>query len=275
MPFLDGFYNNSRGKKPCSRQKNPLHPGKAIVVWRQSSYNKRQNARPGTGRCAQGEGKMYKNVLFDLDGTLLNTIDDLADAGNRVCAARGWPTHTPEQFRYLVGNGIPKLIERFTPEQFRTPETLADACRAFDADYGAHMFDKTRPYPGMPELLAQLAEAGVRMAVFSNKDDALARRVVSHYFDTSLFVMVRGALPDVPKKPAPAGTMALMHAMGAGPDDTLYVGDSNVDVLTGHNAGLPCCGVLWGFRTEEELRQAGADYLAADTDGLEQVILGK
>ena len=217
---------------------------------------------------------MYRTVLFDLDGTLLNTIDDLADAGNRMCAARGWPTHTTDQFRYLVGNGIPKLIERLTPEEQRTPRTLEEAYRAFDADYDAHMFDRTRPYPGVPELLGRLAAAGVQMAVFSNKDDALARRVVAHYFDSRLFAVVRGALPDVPKKPAPEGTLALMRAIGAEAAATLYVGDSNVDVLTGKNAGLPCCGVLWGFRTEEELRGAGADFLAADAGALEKVILG-
>ena len=216
---------------------------------------------------------MYKTVLFDLDGTLLNTIDDLADAGNRLCAARGWPTHTADRYRYFVGNGIPKLIERLTPEACRTPETLADTYRAFDADYDAHMFDKTRPYPGVPELLARLAAAGVQMAVFSNKDDALARRVVAHYFDAGLFAVVRGALPGVPKKPAPQGTLALMEAIGAQAASTLYVGDSNVDVHTGKNAGLRCCGVLWGFRTEDELREAGADYLAADAAALEQVIL--
>ena len=103
---------------------------------------------------------MYQTVLFDLDGTLLNTIDDLADAGNRMCAARGWPTHTADQFRYLVGNGIPKLIERLAPQGHNTPAELEEAYRAFDADYDAHMFDKTRPYPGMPELLARLAAAG-------------------------------------------------------------------------------------------------------------------
>ena len=216
---------------------------------------------------------MYKTVLFDLDGTLLNTIDDLADAGNRLCAARGWPTHTADRYRYFVGNGIPKLIERLTPEACRTPETLADAYRAFDADYDAHMFDKTRPYPGVPELLARLAAAGVQMAVFSNKDDALARRVVAHYFDDGLFAVVRGALPGVPKKPAPQGTLALMEAIGAQAASTLYVGDSNVDVCTGKYAGLRCCGVLWGFRTEAELREAGADYLAADAAALERVVL--
>ena len=216
---------------------------------------------------------MYKTVVFDLDGTLLNTIDDLADAGNRVCAARGWPQHTVEEYKYFVGNGIPKLVERFSPPQARTPDQLADTLAAFQADYGAHLRDKTAPYPGMPALLARLKAAGVQLAVFSNKADPLARQVVADYFDTALFDAVRGALPGVPTKPAPQGTLALMQAIGADPAATLYVGDSNVDVDTAHNAGLPCCGVLWGFRTRQELTDAGAEHLAADAEELWNVIV--
>lgn len=216
---------------------------------------------------------MYKTVVFDLDGTLLNTIDDLADAGNRVCAARGWPQHTAEEYKYFVGNGIPKLVERFSPPEARTPDQLADTLAAFQADYGAHLRDKTAPYPGMPALLARLKAAGVQLAVFSNKADPLARQVVADYFDAALFDAVRGALPGVPTKPAPQGTLALMQAIGADPAATLYVGDSNVDVDTAHNAGLPCCGVLWGFRTRQELTDAGAEHLAADAEELWNVIV--
>lgn len=216
---------------------------------------------------------MYKTVVFDLDGTLLNTIDDLADAGNRVCAARGWPQHTVEEYKYFVGNGIPKLVERFSPPEARTPDQLADTLAAFQADYGAHLRDKTAPYPGIPALLARLKAAGVQLAVFSNKADPLARQVVADYFDAALFDAVRGALPGVPTKPAPQGTLALMQAIGADPAATLYVGDSNVDVDTAHNAGLPCCGVLWGFRTRQELADAGAEHLAADAEELWNVIV--
>ena len=190
---------------------------------------------------------MYKTVLFDLDGTLLNTIDDLADSANRVCAAHGWPQYETAQYRYFVGNGIPKLVERFSPASCRSPEQLAATLAEFDKVYGAHMHDKTAPYPGMPALLARLKAAGVRMAVFSNKADEFARAVVARYFDADLFEVVRGALPDVPTKPAPEGTRALMARLGVEADGSvLYVGDSNVDVETAHNAGLPCCGVLWG-----------------------------
>ena len=169
---------------------------------------------------------MYKTVLFDLDGTLLNTIDDLADSANRVCAAHGWPQYETAQYRYFVGNGIPKLVERFSPASCRSPEQLAATLAEFDKVYGAHMHDKTAPYPGMPALLARLKAAGVRMAVFSNKADEFARAVVARYFDADLFEVVRGALPDVPTKPAPEGTRALMARLGVEADGSvLYVGD--------------------------------------------------
>ena len=217
---------------------------------------------------------MYKTVIFDLDGTLLNTLDDLADAGNRLCAHQGWEQHPVDAYRYFVGNGIPKLIERLAPPEQRTPEILAAALDWFKADYGAHMRDKTAPYPGIKAMLQHLHAAGVQMAVFSNKADALAQAVVADYFDMSLFAVVRGQRPEVPTKPAPEGTKALLAFLKADPADTLYVGDSNVDMQTAGNADLDGCGVLWGFRTREELEQAGAVYLAADAEQLEQIVLG-
>lgn len=217
---------------------------------------------------------MYKTVIFDLDGTLLNTLNDLADAGNRLCADRGWPQHPVDAYRYFVGNGIPKLIERLAPPEQRTPEILAEALAWFKADYGAHMRDKTAPYPGIPAMLEHLHTAGVQMAVFSNKADALAREVVADYFDPALFDLVRGQRPEVPTKPAPEGTRALLEQLGADTAATLYVGDSNVDMQTAVNADLDGCGALWGFRTRQELEEAGARYLAADAEELEHIVLG-
>lgn len=217
---------------------------------------------------------MYDAFIFDLDGTLLNTIDDLANAANWVCEQNGWPTHTVDRYRYFVGNGIPKLIERLAPPEQRTPEILAEALAWFKADYGAHMRDKTAPYPGIPAMLEHLHAAGVQMAVFSNKADALAREVVADYFDPALFDLVRGQRPEVPTKPAPEGTRALLEQLGADTAATLYVGDSNVDMQTAVNAGLDGCGALWGFRTRQELEEAGARYLAADAEELEHIVLG-
>ena len=152
---------------------------------------------------------MIKTVLFDLDGTLLNTIDDLADAGNWVCAQHGWPTFTVEQFKHMVGNGIPKLVERFSPENARTPEQLAATLAEFTARYDAHKEDKTAPYPGIPELLDELRAQGVQCAVFSNKADPLCGKIIAHYFGTGRFAAVRGNRPGVPTKPNPAGLYAL------------------------------------------------------------------
>lgn len=215
---------------------------------------------------------MYRTVIFDLDGTLLNTIDDLADAGNWVCRQNGWPEHSADAFRRMVGHGIPNLVSRFSPENCRDPETLAQTLTAFSAYYRAHNLDKTTPYPGIPELLAALKEQGAALAVFSNKADEFSKVIIEHFFP-GVFRCVRGKLPDVPVKPDPAGVYAVMEALGAEAAETLFVGDSDVDILTAHNAGLTACGVTWGFREREELTAAGADHLAEDTEELKRVIL--
>lgn len=223
-------------------------------------------------RSACTNNVMFRNVIFDLDGTLLNTLDDLADAGNHTCRVMGWPEHPVQAYRYFVGNGIPKLVERFTPGPYRTPETLKAALDIFVPYYNAHKEDKTVPYAGMPETLARLREAGVRMAVLTNKAHPLAKAVVEQYFP-QMFPLVQGALPDRPTKPDPELLHQLMEEMGAKPEDTLFVGDSNVDVRTAKNGGLKCCGVLWGFRTEEELAEEGADYIVRTPADLEKLIL--
>ena len=202
---------------------------------------------------------MFSHIIFDLDGTLLNTIDDLADAGNHVCAAHGWPTHTVDQFKHMVGNGIPNLVSRFTPDGL-SEEELAQALAEFSAYYGEHKEDKTAPYPGVPELLDALKGAGLRLSVLSNKAHALAGPVVEHYFP-GLFEYVQGALPDAPLKPDPTLLRVLMEQVGAKPETTLFVGDSATDIQTGRNAGLTACGVTWGFRPVTELRQAYADHI--------------
>ena len=194
---------------------------------------------------------MIKTILFDLDGTLLNTIDDLADAGNWVCEQHGWPTFSVEQFKHMVGNGIPKLVERFSPADAQSPEQRAATLAEFTARYDAHKEDKTAPYPGIPELLDAL------------KADPLCGKIIEHYFGAGRFQIVRGSRPGVPTKPDPIGVYSLMEDLGAKPESTLFVGDSDVDILTGHNAGLPAVGALWGFRGEAELSAAGADALAA------------
>ena len=204
---------------------------------------------------------MYQTVIFDLDGTLLDTIQDLADAGNWVCRRNGWPEHSVEEFKQMVGGGIPNLVKRFSPEGSRSSLLLACTIAKFTEYYGAHNMDKTRPYDGIPELLARLGERGVTMAVYSNKADGFSREIVEHYFP-GVFQLVRGHIKGTPVKPDPAGIHAVLRELAADPAQTLFVGDSNVDVYTGHNGGLTVCGVTWGFRGRQELESAGADRLA-------------
>ena len=215
---------------------------------------------------------MYSYVIFDLDGTLLNTIDDLADAGNHVCALHGWPAHTVEEYKRMVGNGIPKLVERFAPAG--TDQAVLDqAFGEFMAWYGVHKEDKTAPYPGMHQLALDLKEAGVSTAVLSNKADEMAGPVVEHYYP-GVFPVVQGALTGLPTKPDPTLLHKLMERMGAEPKRTLFVGDSNVDIRTAKNGGLDSCGVLWGFRSRQELEAEGADYLAETPQELWRLVMG-
>ena len=216
---------------------------------------------------------MYRTVIFDLDGTLLDTIGDLAAAANAVCRENGWPEYTVQAVEGMVGHGIPNLVSRFSPAEAQEPQTLERTLAQFNRVYGAHNMELTAPYAGMPELLKKLKAAGVRLAVCSNKADEFSQVIVAHYFP-GIFEVIRGNLPGTPVKPDPGVARGILEKLNARPEETLMVGDSDVDIRTARNGGLTSCGVLWGFRGRAELEAEGADCLARTPEELVKAVLG-
>lgn len=208
---------------------------------------------------------MEKNaIIFDLDGTLLNTLDDLADSVNFVLEKHGFPLHSADKVRQMVGNGIALLIERAIPEGRSNP--LFDTCLAeFQTYYKAHMQEKTAPYPGITELLLALREQGYHIAVVSNKFDAAVKALCRDYFGDLIDVAI-GETATIARKPAPDTVFAAMRQLNVSPESCIYVGDSDVDIETAKNAGIPCISVTWGFRDEEFLRAHGASCIAASPE---------
>lgn len=213
---------------------------------------------------------MYNFVIFDLDGTLLNTLDDLADAGNYALKAMGFPAHETEKYKYFVGNGIPKLIERIVPAGC-SEEDMEKVHLVFSDYYGKHSLDKTRPYDKIAETLIKLKQLGIKTGVASNKDHDFSVSLVKNYFRDSIDI-VCGRKDGHPKKPDPYLVNLILERFNADKTQSLYVGDSNVDMETAKNAGLDSCGVLWGFRTKEELVQSGARYTVGSADELFDLI---
>lgn len=207
-------------------------------------------------------------VIFDLDGTLLDTIGDLAVACNAMLARRGLPEHTYADYCHFVGNGILRLVERALPEELRTPEYVADARTDFVSYYTDHIDLHTKPYAGIPELLDALIRQGVRLAVASNKFQQGTEKLIRRFFPDVPFEAVLGQRPDVPLKPDPAIVEEILGLTGVPRDRVLYVGDSGIDMQTAAAAGIRSAGVTWGFRSREELQQAGAGALVDRSEEL-------
>lgn len=203
---------------------------------------------------------MYKAVLFDLDGTLLDTIDDLGDSLNAVLARNGFPQHGMEACKYFVGDGIVNLVRRAAPAGI-DEATLTRLVEEQRAEYGRRWADKTRPYDGIPELLDALAQRGLRMAVLSNKPDAVTPKVVARFLPQATFDIIRGESEMTPKKPDPAGARKIAADLKVRPAEFLYVGDTNTDMQTANAAGMFAVGATWGFRTAAELLDNGAKAL--------------
>ena len=217
---------------------------------------------------------MYKNVIFDLDGTLLNTLEDLAGAANWVCALHGWPVHTVEEFKYFVGNGAPKLLSRVVPDGVElTDELHRQLLEEFTQRYNAHKEDKTAPYPGIPELLEQLTSRGIAVAVASNKYQDAVEHLVNHFFPGIPWAAVEGQKEGVPVKPDPSIVFEILSKHPTPKSDVLYVGDSGIDMETARRACVESAGVTWGFRSVTELREHYADHIAESTGTLLRLAL--
>lgn len=200
----------------------------------------------------------FKAVIFDLDGTLIDSKEDLGMATNRVLCARGYAAWPVEQYGIFMGHGLRALTEQALPEASRTDEEI-DRCHALILeDYGRNCMVKTRLYAGIDKVLDYLSQTGVRMAVLTNKPHAIACKIVEGLLGAWHFDFVQGGQEGLPLKPEPDGVHRFCQQVQVEPRETLFVGDSDVDVMTASNAGLCCLGVSWGFRGRRELEEAGA-----------------
>jgi len=204
----------------------------------------------------------YKAVIFDLDGTLIDSLEDLADSANAMLESYGYPVHPLEEYRYFVGNGSRKLICRILPEEKAASESFVDeALEKYKAIYEERFLEKTRSYKGIMEMLKQLRDRKIPMAVCTNKHAEAANTIVKVLFEPDTFVEIVGDKPGVPRKPDPAKLLQIARNMGVKPEEVAYLGDSMVDMQTAVNAGFLPIGVLWGFRDKAELVEHGAKVL--------------
>lgn len=214
---------------------------------------------------------MKKAIVFDLDGTLLNTLEDLADSTNYALAACGFPVRTLGEVRRFVGNGIRKLIERAVPENAAEPK-ITECFSLFCEHYKQNMENKTAEYDGISEMLSALYTVGYKMAIVTNKADFAAQALCGNLFGKYIKTVV-GSVEDRPNKPAPDGVYYALRQMGVSKDEAVFVGDSEVDILTAQNAGIDAIGVLWGFRDLADLEKVGVKTTVKTAKELEKMLL--
>lgn len=212
---------------------------------------------------------MIDTVIFDLDGTLLNTLDDLADSVNAALTSNGLPRRTVEEVREFVGNGVYNLMVKAVGS--REHPNFEKAFSDFKAHYAVHCMDKTAPYAGIMELLKELSAQGYKLAVVSNKFDAAVKKLNTQYFDGYIPVAI-GEKENVRKKPAPDSVFEAMKELGSKAENTVYVGDSDVDIMTAQNAGILCISVIWGFRDEAFLAEHGAVTYAKTPEDIKRFL---
>ena len=212
-------------------------------------------------RSSKEENERFELCIFDLDGTLVNSLRDLADSTNYALAKLGFPTYEVERYRYFVGKGVPKLIENVLPDDKKADRKIRLEMRKFfDEYYNVHYVDYTRPYEGIKELLKELKKKNIKIAVLSNKPDDFVRKIVTALFGDE-FDMVLGQRDGLPRKPDPSGVFEICSKFSVKPENCIYFGDSGVDMQTATNSKTYPVGVLWGFRTKDELEENGAKTL--------------
>lgn len=215
---------------------------------------------------------MYELVIFDLDGTLLNSIRDLANACNYALEVNGYNTHEIEKYNKFVGDGRYTLIERILPLENRTEENISKLLIDFDYYYNKHMLDYTEPYEGIDNVLDKLKSKDIKLAIVSNKPHEYVEGIVKKYFNNKI-EYVYGHRKGYNTKPDPVTINEVIERLKINKKNTIYIGDSNVDIKTAQNAGIKSIGVLWGFRGEEELRKEGADYIVANSKELLSILI--
>lgn len=215
---------------------------------------------------------MKQLVIFDLDGTLLNTIDDLGNAANYALEKCGYPLHALSSYPFFVGNGITRLLKRVLPEDERSASNVDILRRYFKEYYDEHNTDCTKPYPGIPELLQRLNDNDVKIAVASNKYQSAVEKLMHHYFPNVKWGAIEGEKSDYPRKPDPSIVFDILSKIPTPKAATLYVGDSGVDMETARRACIESVGVTWGFRSAKELRDYHADHIVSTVDELTEII---
>ncbi len=216
---------------------------------------------------------MKSLVIFDLDGTLLNTIDDLGHAANYALQSMGFPTHAIETYPSMVGNGVRKLIDRALPAEARNPQIIDRMLVHFRDYYDKHCTDLTQPYPGIEKTVSYLSAQGINLAVTSNKYQSAVEKIITYFFPNANWKAILGNQQGVPPKPDPSIVFAALNLCPTPKRDVLYVGDSGVDMETARRACIESVGVTWGFRHVEELREHYANHIVTDPDEIITLVL--
>ncbi|MFC1891288.1 HAD family hydrolase [Thermodesulfobacteriota bacterium] len=214
----------------------------------------------------------FKAIVFDLDGTLLDTIGDISNSANNILERHGFPTHSFDKYRYFVGDGVPKLIERVLPGDGFSDKELRGYVREFLEEYDQHWKVLSRPYPGIPEMLDEMSRRDLKLAVLSNKPNDSTQMCVKEMLGNWSFDIVQGLSETIPPKPDPAGALMIAGSLGVPPEQMVFLGDTAVDMKTSVATGMFPVGALWGFRTEDELRSAGAKVLLNKPQELSAVV---